>query len=108
MKNINNDGKWSGIDWTHNRKCRDMNEQLNTGGIAIYQTDDGRTSLEVNLVEDTVWLNLNQMAVLFDRDKSVTSRYIRNIFKESELEKRSTVAKFATTASDVKTYQSHQ
>ena len=60
---------------------------------------------KVNLVEDTVWLNLNQMAVLFDRDNSVISKHIRNIFKESELGKSSVVAKFATTASDGKTYQ---
>ncbi len=61
--------------------------------------------LEVNLTEDTVWLNLNQMAVLFDRDKSVISRHIHSIFKEGELEKKAVVANFATTASDGKTYQ---
>ena len=48
---------------------------------------DGQTSLEVNLVEDTVWLSLNHMVALFDRDKSVISRHIKNIFREGELDK---------------------
>jgi Virulence protein len=82
-----------------------MNKQINTGEIVIYQTEDGQASLEVSLVEDTVWLSLNHMVVLFDRDKSVISRHIRNIFREGELNKRSVVAKYATTASDGKTYQ---
>jgi prophage maintenance system killer protein len=82
-----------------------MNVQQNKGEIVIYQTEDGQTSLEVSLVEDTAWLSLNHMVALFDRDKSVISRHIRNIFREDELDKRSVVAKYATTASDGKTYQ---
>lgn len=82
-----------------------MNKRINTGEIAIYQTEDGQASLEVSLVKDTVWLNLNQMTILFDRDKSVISRHIHSIFKEGELEKKAVVANFATTASDGKTYQ---
>jgi len=82
-----------------------MNVQGNKGEIVIYQTEDGKTSLEVSLVEDTVWLNLNHMVVLFDRDKSVISRHIKNIFREGEFDKKSVVAKYATTASDGKTYQ---
>jgi len=82
-----------------------MNVQGNKGEIVIYQTKDGQMSLEVNLVEDTVWLSLNHMVALFDRDKSVISRHIKNIFREGELDKRSVVAKYATTASDGKTYQ---
>ncbi len=54
--------------------------------------------LEVNLKDETVWLNLEQMTKLFGRDKSVISRHIKNIFNERELEKESVVAKFATTA----------
>ncbi len=73
-----------------------MNQQINTGEIVIYQTEDGQTYLEVSLAEDTVWLSLNQMVGLFDRDKSVISRHISNIFREGELEKKSTVAKNAT------------
>lgn len=64
--------------------------------ITLYKTDDGQTALEVRIQTDTVWLNLNQIAELFKRDKSVISRHLRNIFKENELEKSSTVAFFAT------------
>lgn len=52
-----------------------------------------------------VWLTLDQMSTLFQRDKSTISRHIKNIFNEGELERNSVVAKFATTASDGKTYQ---
>jgi len=64
--------------------------------IKIYKTSEGKTSIEVKLEKDTVWLSLNQIAELFERDKSVISRHIRNIFKEGELERNSTVAKIAT------------
>ena len=56
--------------------------------------------LEVNLKDETVWLNLEQMTELFKRDKSVISRHISNIFKEKELEKNSTVANFATVQNE--------
>jgi len=82
-----------------------MIKQIDTGEIIIYRTEDGQASLEVNLVADTVWLSLNHMGALFDRDKSVISRHIKNIFREGELNKGSVVAKYATTASDGKTYQ---
>ena len=61
--------------------------------------------LEVNLKDETVWLNLEQMTQLFKRDKSVISRHIKNIFLEEELDKNSVVANFATTATDGKVYQ---
>lgn len=64
--------------------------------VAIYKTKGGEVKLEVNLRKGTVWLNLNQMAGLFGRDKSVISKHLSNIFKEKELSKRSTVANFAT------------
>ena len=54
---------------------------------------------------DTVWLSIDQMAELFQREKSVTGKHVRNIFKEGELKKESVWAKFAYTASDGKTYQ---
>jgi hypothetical protein len=66
------------------------------GEILLYQTDDGQTTLSVRLEAETVWLNLNQVADLFQRDKSVISRHMGNIFKTGELERESTVAKFAT------------
>ena len=66
------------------------------GEIIIYQDRHKKASLEVRLEKDTVWLNLNQMAELFDRDKSVISRHIGNVFKEKELDAKATVAEFAT------------
>lgn len=68
----------------------------NKGEIIIYQTQDGETKLSVNLKDETVWLSLDQMAELFQRDKSTISRHIKNVFEEGELQQDSTVAKFAT------------
>lgn len=78
---------------------------MSNSNIEIYQLDNGKTEINVQLDSETVWLNLNQMVELFGRDKSVISRHISNIFKENELEKKSVVAKNATTASDGKVYQ---
>lgn len=75
------------------------------GEIILYQSGDGQTKLNVNLRDETVWLSLEQMAELFDRDKSTISRHLRNIFSENELTRDSVVANFATTATDGKTYQ---
>ncbi|HQN72818.1 MAG TPA: RhuM family protein [bacterium] len=72
--------------------------------IIIYQPEVGLSSLEVRLENETVWLSLDQIANLFERDKSTVSRHIKNIFKENELEKNSVIANFATTAADGKTY----
>ena len=72
--------------------------------IVIYQAKDGRMSVEVNLRQETLWLSLQQMADLFDRDKSVISRHIANIFNTKELNRDSVVAENATTAADGKTY----
>ena len=72
------------------------------GQILLYQTPDGETRIEVRLQGETVWLNLDQMAELFQRNKSTISRHIKNTFEEGELKKESTVAFFATvqTAGD--------
>ena len=64
--------------------------------ILLYQTEDGQTRVQVRLENETVWLSLSQMAELFQRDKSVVSRHIGNIFKEGELARAATVAKYAT------------
>ena len=73
----------------------------------IIKFENGSVELEVNVSpeEETVWLNLNEMCLLFGRDKSVISRHIRRIFEENELEKNQVVAKNATTGNDGKTYQ---
>lgn len=72
--------------------------------ILIYKSSDNTTRIEVKLENESVWLSLNQIAELFDRNKSVISRHFSNIFKDGELDKDSVVAKNATTASDGKTY----
>lgn len=77
----------------------------NQSEMIIYQTEDGLTKVNVTFEADTVWLSLDQMAELFQRDKSVISRHIRNIFAEGELVRDSVVAKNATTAADGKSYQ---
>ena len=77
----------------------------NKGEIVFYQTQDGETKLSVNLQDETVWLSLDQMAELFQRDKSTISIHIKNVFEEGELQRNSVVANFATTAADGKTYQ---
>jgi hypothetical protein len=80
-------------------------EKFNKGEIIIYKPAKGEVELKVRLEDETVWLSLNQIANLFERDKSVISRHLRNIFKEEELIKKSVVAKNATTAADGKIYQ---
>ena len=72
--------------------------------LIIYQTEDGRTKIDVHMENETVWLSLDQMAELFQRDKSTISRHIKNIFTEGELGRDAVVANFATTATDGKTY----
>ena len=80
----------------------DMNQKSN---MIIYTTEDGLTKIETTFDEDTVWLSIDQMAELFQRDKSTISRHIKNVFSEGELQRESAVANFATTAADGKTYQ---
>ena len=80
-----------------------MNETK--GEIVVYQSDDGLTRVDVRFEGDTVWLSLDQLALLFGRDKSTISRHLKNIFAEGELAKNSVVANYATTAEDGKTYQ---
>lgn len=72
----------------------------NRGEIIIYQTEDGLTKINVNLQNETVWLSLDQMSGLFQRDKSTISRHIKNIFIEGELVRESTVANFATVQNE--------
>ena len=73
----------------------------------VIRFENGNVELEVNVSpeEETVWLNLNDICLLFGRDKSVISRHIKNVFKENELEKSRVVAKNATTGTDGKVYQ---
>ena len=72
--------------------------------LVIFKAQDGNVKLDVNIENETVWLSLDQMSELFERDKSTISRHIKNIFKDGELSQDSVVANFATTASDGKVY----
>ena len=72
------------------------NEQ-NNSEMMIYTTEDGLTKIETTFDGDTVWLSIDQMAELFQRNKSTISRHIRNIFEERELNADMVVAKNATT-----------
>ena len=83
--------------------CQDNRNQKSN--IIIYTTEDGLAKIETTFDEDTVWLSMDQMAELFQRDKSTISRHIKNVFTEGELQRDSVVANFATTAADGKIYQ---
>ncbi|RZT03045.1 hypothetical protein EV209_1178 [Cuneatibacter caecimuris] len=77
---------------------------MEKSNILMYTTEDGITKVEVTFDNDTVWLSLDQIADLFQRNKSTISRHIKNIFLEGELSRNSVVANFATTGSDGKRY----
>ena len=77
----------------------------NNTSLIMYTTEDGITKIQATFDNDTVWLSIDQMAELFQRDKSTISRHIKNIFEEGEYVSDSVVANFATTAADGKTYQ---
>lgn len=68
--------------------------------IKIYQSEDGKAEINVQLYNDTIWLSLNQMVNLFERDKSVVSMHINNIYKEKELLREATIAKYATVQNE--------
>ncbi len=68
--------------------------------IKIYQSEDGKAEINVQLYNDTIWLSLNQMVNLFERDKSVVSMHINNIYKENELLREATVAKYVTVQNE--------
>ena len=73
--------------------------------IVLYQTEDNRTGIEVRLDNDTVWLTQAQLSDLFQRERSVITKHIRNIFEEGELSQEAVCANHARTAADGKTYQ---
>ena len=77
---------------------------MDRGQFLLYQTSEGDSKIEVRLENDTVWLSADQMAELFQRNKSTISRHIKNVLEDGELQEDSVVANFATTAIDGKTY----
>lgn len=73
---------------------------MDNGEIILYHTQEGQTKIEVRLSNETVWLSADQMAELFQRNKSTISRHIKNIFESKELEEERTVAFFATVQNE--------
>lgn len=71
-------------------------DRATDSNLILYTTEDGLTKIEATFDQDTVWLSLDQMSDLFQRNKSTISRHITNIYAERELERAATVAKFAT------------
>lgn len=70
---------------------------MDKGQFLLYQTPDDDSQIEVKLENDTVWLSLDQMAELFQRNKSTISRHVKKVLEDGELEEKSVVAFFATT-----------
>ena len=73
---------------------------MDKGQVILYQTPDGESKIEVRLENDTVWLSADQMAELFQRNKSTISRHVKNVLEDGELEEASTVAFFATVQNE--------
>ena len=72
--------------------------------ILIYQTEDGKTKIDVKFEDETVWLTQAQLCELYQTSKSNISEHIKHIFEEEELDEKSVVRKFRTTAADGKNY----
>ena len=73
---------------------------MDKGQFLLYQTPDGDSQIEVKLQNDTVWLSLDQMAELFQRNKSTISRHIKNVLEDGELQEEATIANFATVQNE--------
>ena len=84
-----------------------LQEKPNRSEIMLYQSEDGKTRIEVRLKEETVWLTQKMMAELFQKDVRTINEHIRNIFIEKELEPDPVIRKFRITAEDGKTYETN-
>lgn len=82
----------------------DYNQRLQRQAIVLYQTKDGAKSVDVIFGDETFWLNQKDMAKLFDADRTVITKHLKNIFLDGELDENSVCAKIAHTASDGKKY----
>ena len=80
-------------------KGRGVRMNRKEGQMIIFKTEDEKISVDVRMDNETVWLTLNQMATLFERDKSTISKHIKNVFQEGELNRNAVVANHATTTS---------
>ena len=93
------------MPWANLARNAMPNEPKSDSEIVFYQTEDGRTRVEVRLENETVWLTQAQMAELFESSVPNVSMHIRNVFKEGELQPDSVVKEFLTTAADGKNYR---
>ncbi len=81
------------------------NKKIPDNQITVYQTSDGKINIEVLYANENIWLPYKRFAELFDVDRSVVTKHLKNIFSDNELEEDSVCAKFAHTAEDGKEYQ---
>ena len=81
-------------------KDTEKTTSFNKGEIILYRSQDGKAALDVRLEGETLWLSLSQIAGLFERDKSVISRHLNNVYKTGELDRGATVAFFATVQNE--------
>jgi len=88
-----------------NNKDAISEKQATSSEIILYQTEDGKSKIEVRLESDSVWATQNQMAELFQTTKQTISYHINNILQDNELIENSVVKEFLTTASDCKNYK---
>ena len=82
--------------------CKRNRKAMEENKIIIYQTEDGKTQIDVHLENETVWLSQSQMAELFQTDRTSIVRHINNIYKSNELDKESTCAKIAQVRTEEK------
>src|SRR5690606_24180581 len=73
------------------------NQDIKNGEVILYTNPDGSTSVDVRLVQESVWLSQAQMAELFDKSRSTINEHIKNIYTEGELDEKSTISKFGNT-----------
>ena len=93
------------LELWYNSKCMENTEINDTKGeIAIYQSKDGQTKIDVRFEDETVWLTQAQLVELYQSSKSNISEHIKHIFEEGELDENSVVRNFRTTAADGKDY----
>lgn len=76
----------------------------NKDQILIYKASDGETQIDVQIQNETIWLNRQQLSILFDRDIKTIGKHLNNVFKEGELEQKTVVANFTTTAKECGLY----
>jgi hypothetical protein len=96
------------LQYIHPPKKYYIKDHITMSDVAIYKAQDGYIELQVNLSEETVWLNQKQLSDLFDKNVKTISEHINNIFKEGELTANAVIRNFRITATDGKSYEMKQ